>query len=195
MCRNSSALWLMTSMLYRSCRGSGSGRLFLSAVTKDHISRSMAIHAPRSMLTSEPSVLYSSAMNTPPGLIFTLHSAMTPCTGCSPLATQSPYAQLKSCDGFGAYRLASGTRGCATALPNTARSSNRTSPCIRRKCSMFGLCGLTFELTGRQRWDARPGLARMYRVPPDRAWWPAVGAPVERGVRRLCTRNEYLRRP
>ncbi len=25
--------------------------------------------------------------------------------------------------------------------------------------------------------------ARMYRVPPARAWWPAVGAPVERGVR------------
>ena len=25
----------------------------------------------------------------------------------------------------------------------------------------------------------------MYRVPPDRAWWPAVGAPLERGVRRL----------
>ncbi len=44
-------------------------------------------------------------------------------------------------------------------------------------------CCLTFELTGRRRWDARPGLAKMYRVPPDRAWWPAVGAPVERGVR------------
>jgi len=24
----------------------------------------------------------------------------------------------------------------------------------------------------------------MYRVPPDRAWWPAVGAPLERGVTR-----------
>jgi hypothetical protein len=45
------------------------------------------------------------------------------------------------------------------------------------------LCGLTFELTRHQRRDARPGLAKMYRVPPDRAWWPAVGAPVERGVR------------
>ena len=43
---------------------------------------------------------------------------------------------------------------------------------------------LTFELSGRQRQDARPGLAKMYRVPPDRAWWPAVGAPLERGVRR-----------
>ena len=45
------------------------------------------------------------------------------------------------------------------------------------------LRSLTFELGGRQRWDARPGLAKMYRVPPDRAWWPAVGAPLERGVR------------
>ena len=42
---------------------------------------------------------------------------------------------------------------------------------------------LTFELSGRRRQDARPGLAKMYRVPPDRAWWPAVGAPLERGVR------------
>ena len=48
------------------------------------------------------------------------------------------------------------------------------------------VCCLTFELSGRQRQDARPGLAKMYRVPPDRAWWPAVGAPLERGVRHLC---------
>ena len=46
---------------------------------------------------------------------------------------------------------------------------------------VFG--SLTFELSGRRRRDARPGLAKMYRVPPDRAWWPAVGAPLERGVR------------
>jgi len=39
------------------------------------------------------------------------------------------------------------------------------------------------ELTGRRRQDAKPGLARMYRVPPDRAWWPAVDGPVERPVR------------
>jgi len=45
------------------------------------------------------------------------------------------------------------------------------------------LCGLTFELSGRRRQDARARLAKMYRVPPDRAWWPAVGAPLERGVR------------
>ena len=45
------------------------------------------------------------------------------------------------------------------------------------------LCGLTFELGRHQRCDARARMAKMYRVPPDRAWWPAVGAPLERWVR------------
>jgi hypothetical protein len=47
----------------------------------------------------------------------------------------------------------------------------------------WNLCCLTFELSGRQRQDARPGPVKMYSVPPARAWWPAVGAPLERGVR------------
>ena len=34
----------------------------------------------------------------------------------------------------------------------------------------FCLRGLTFELSERRRQDARPELAKMYRVPPDRAW-------------------------
>ena len=62
------------------------------------------------------------------------------------------------------------------------RADAKPRSCIldkRRSC----LRGLTFELSGRQRQDARPGLAKMYRVPPDRAWWPAVGAPLERVVR------------
>ena len=42
--------------------------------------------------------------------------------------------------------------------------------------------GLTVELSGSRQQDARPGLAKMYRVPPARAWWPAVGAPLERWV-------------
>ena len=45
---------------------------------------------------------------------------------------------------------------------------------------------LTFELSGRQRQDAGARLAKMYRVPPTGPWWPAVGAPLERGVRRRC---------
>jgi hypothetical protein len=45
---------------------------------------------------------------------------------------------------------------------------------------------LTFELSGRQRWDARARRQRMYSVPAGGPWWPAVGAPLERGVRRHC---------
>ena len=45
---------------------------------------------------------------------------------------------------------------------------------------------LTFEVTGRRRQDAKPGPVKMYRVPPARAWWPAVGAPVDRVVRQRC---------
>ena len=45
------------------------------------------------------------------------------------------------------------------------------------------VCSLTFELSGRRRQDARPALQKMYTVPAARAWWPAVGAPLERGVR------------
>ena len=41
---------------------------------------------------------------------------------------------------------------------------------------------LTFKLRGRQRQAAKPGLAKMYRVPPERAWWPADGAPLGEGL-------------
>ena len=47
------------------------------------------------------------------------------------------------------------------------------------------LWGLTFELTGSQRQGARPD-ERMISLTARRAWWPAVGAPVERGVRPHC---------
>ena len=39
------------------------------------------------------------------------------------------------------------------------------------------------DLGERRRQDARPGLATMYSLPPDRAWWPAVDAALERRVR------------
>ena len=45
------------------------------------------------------------------------------------------------------------------------------------------LWGLTFEVSGRRRQDARARLATMYRVPPTGPWWPAGGAPLDRGVR------------
>jgi hypothetical protein len=46
-----------------------------------------------------------------------------------------------------------------------------------------GLRGLTFELSGRQRQDARARPEKMYTVPQAGPWRPAVGAPLERGVR------------
>jgi hypothetical protein len=42
---------------------------------------------------------------------------------------------------------------------------------------------LTFELNGHQRQDARARTEKMYTVPQAGPWWPAVGAPLERGVR------------
>ena len=45
------------------------------------------------------------------------------------------------------------------------------------------LRGLTFEVSWRQRQDARPRTAKMYTVLPAGAWWPAVGAQLDRGVR------------
>ena len=42
---------------------------------------------------------------------------------------------------------------------------------------------LTFELSGRRRQDASARTEKMYRVPQAGRWWPAVGAPLERGVR------------
>lgn len=41
---------------------------------------------------------------------------------------------------------------------------------------------LAFKLGGWRRHDAGPGRVGMYRVPPPRASWPAVGAPLERGL-------------
>lgn len=43
--------------------------------------------------------------------------------------------------------------------------------------------GLTFEVSLEQRQDAKPGPAKMYPVPLARAWWPAVGPRLDRGVR------------
>ncbi len=48
------------------------------------------------------------------------------------------------------------------------------------------MCCLTFEVTGHRRRDASARTVKMYRVPPSGRWWPAVGAPVDRGVRQHC---------
>ena len=55
------------------------------------------------------------------------------------------------------------------------------------------LWGLTLEVRRGQRQAARPGLAKMYRVPPDRAWWPAVGPRLDRRVRRRYGRTTATR--
>ena len=55
----------------------------------------------------------------------------------------------------------------------------------RRLCWLaenLSLRCLTFELSGRQRWDDRPASRRIAK-PGSRAWQPAVGAPLERMVR------------
>ena len=69
------------------------------------------------------------------------------------------------------------------AMPRRGCSVHAGRRTFCRSTARCPLCCLTFELSGRRRQDARSGLAKMYRVPPDRAWWPAVGAPLERGVR------------
>ena len=81
-------------------------------------------------------------------------------------------------------RAQCGLRAKRTLVPRCARGAFPEKGGV---AIMVDLRGLTFELSWTQRWDARPGLAKMYRVPPDRAWWPAVGAQLERGVRRHCT--------
>ena len=66
----------------------------------------------------------------------------------------------------------------------SSRRSRLVAACSRpRGRTILTLCCLTFELSGRRRQDARPGLVKMYRVPPAGRWWPAVGAPLERRVR------------
>jgi len=67
-------------------------------------------------------------------------------------------------------------------LPGRQVVAMRTSHTFEDHDEWLGQRRLMFELSGRRRQDARPGLRRMYRA-ADRAWWSAVGAPLERGVR------------
>ena len=67
--------------------------------------------------------------------------------------------------------------------PFQRQAAKREQRWALRVSTLRRLCGLTFELRGRQRQDARPRAVKMYTVPLPGAWWPAVGAPLERGVR------------
>ena len=55
---------------------------------------------------------------------------------------------------------------------------------VARKTST--MCRLTFEVSGRQRRGAEPALQKMRYCTVARAWRNAVGAPLDRGVRRSC---------
>ena len=52
-----------------------------------------------------------------------------------------------------------------------------------RSVEMRLLRGLTLELSGRRRYDARARAEKMDGVPQPGPWWHAVGAPLERLVR------------
>ena len=67
-------------------------------------------------------------------------------------------------------------------------------PLLLANSRSWRLCGLTFELSGRRRQDARARAVKMHRVPQAGPWWPAVGAPLERGVRRHCAERAMATR-
>jgi hypothetical protein len=69
---------------------------------------------------------------------------------------------------------ASPLRGCSI-------HADRRTSCSPTDTAFLGC--LTFELSGRRRQDARARQQKMYTVPAGGPWWPAVGAPLERGVR------------
>jgi hypothetical protein len=70
----------------------------------------------------------------------------------------------------------------------SAPPNGQTRTAVASPESLLAWPAPNVELTGRRRQDARPGPQTMYRVPAARAWWPAVGAPVERRVRRTPDR-------
>ena len=110
----------------------------------------------------------------------------------------APTKTRASVDSASRFRAAAAHRRACAALTNTMHSAVCAVDAAFAELADTALwCALTFELSGRRRQDARPGLAKMYRVPPGRAWWPAVGGPLERGVRRLLHRfgdTQCLRR-
>ncbi len=79
-------------------------------------------------------------------------------------------------------RCTATTRGGCTCCPPAELAEVAEG---RRPSTTFALLPArpNVELTGRRRQDAKPGPQTMHRVPAARAWWPAVGAPVERRVR------------
>jgi hypothetical protein len=69
---------------------------------------------------------------------------------------------------------------CPATSPERAdrAAMPKRGPCPRRRVSR----GLTFEVRRDRRWDARPD-GRIIDNTGRRAWWPAVGPRLDRGVR------------
>ena len=98
---------------------------------------------------------------------------------------------LSMCPHGAQHRRILGIADCY--LKTTPHTQGADAESDKQECQQCGikrsdvheglLWGLTFELSGRKRQDARPGLATIYRVPPDRARWPAVYAPLEQRFR------------
>ena len=76
-------------------------------------------------------------------------------------------------------------RCCAFVLTKAGGIGGRHAPAMPAVRDPSCL-GPTFELRGLQRQDALARTEKMYRVPQAGPWWPAVGAPLERGVRPHC---------
>ena len=100
-----------------------------------------------------------------------------------PMSSSQSQLLLRVRHGVDQYFAAMPPRGCSV------HADRRTFCWSTARCP---LCCLTFEVTGRRRQDAKPGPVKMYRVPPAWAWGPAVGAPVDRGVRPRCIPGERL---
>ena len=75
----------------------------------------------------------------------------------------------------------------ATMVPNSTWPT-ATAWFLAWAVEVCGFQRLTFELSGRQRQDARPARTMIVGT-ASRAWWPAVGAPLERRVRQRIARS------
>ena len=72
------------------------------------------------------------------------------------------------------------------SVAKSRRSCIELQNCVRSLLIAVGLelRRLTLEVSWRRRQDAKPKPQKMYTVPVAWAWWPAVGAQLDRRVRR-----------
>ncbi len=145
-----------------------------SCIVCEQVAAALGTEAPSHMV---PALSHARVLS---GFAFNLYGFGGEDCVCSPVA--SDVLTVSTPAKPGDERLALQTKANLAAEATSRAFFHWTSPSCA-SASEARSCGLTFELSGRRRQATRPGLARLYRVPPDRAWWPAVGAPLERGVR------------